>query len=114
MLYISNKLQYNTQDLHMPDISSKNIECQWVKIVLDKQRNVIIGNLYRPPQGNIQDCIDYLENVTERFNLTREDLFIMGDFNVDFLVKNENSFKFLNQFCIQPGLDAHIMESTHF
>ena len=114
MLYVSNKLQYITQDLQVFDISSKRIECQWVKLVLDKQRNVIIGNLYCPPQGNIQDCIDYLENITEHFDLTRNDLFIMGDFNVDFLTKNDNSSKLVTDFSIQLGLDMHIKDYTLF
>ena len=114
MLYISNKLQYTTRDLQMHDISSKNIECQWVRIVLEKQRNVIVGNLYRPWQGNVQDCIDYLENVTEQFDLTKEDLFIMGDFNIDFLTKSDNSYKLINEFCTQLGLDTCIKECTHF
>ena len=110
MLYINDKLQYTTHDLDILNISSQNIECQWVKW----GRNVIIGNLYRPPQGNVQNCIDYLEDTIEQFDLTKDDLFIMGDFNIDFLSKKDNSYKLLFQFCKQFGLDPHIKSSTHF
>ena len=114
MLYINNKLQYSTTGLQLYNVSCKNIECQWIKIILKNQRNVIIGNLYRPPQRNVQNCIHYLEGVIENFDLTKEDVFIMGDYNIDFLNKTDNSCKLITEFCKKSGLDTSIKLGTHF
>ena len=113
-LFISNKLKFTTHDVQPYNISCQNIECQWVKIILQKKRNVIIGNLYRPPQGNVQQCIDYLEGVLENMDLSKEDVFIMGDFNIDFSEKSNDATKSINEFCTQNGLDTCIKTATRF
>ena len=90
------------------------MECQWVKIILDNQRNVIIGNLYRPPQGNVQHCIDYLENVIETFDLSKFDVFIMRDFNIDFSDRDSEACKGMKGMCTQTDMETCIHETTHF
>ena len=45
-MYIKNDIHYSTHSMCMYNVSCKNVECQWVKILHDKQRNVIIGNIY--------------------------------------------------------------------
>ena len=41
---------YIKNDMNAYDVSCKNVECHWARIIQEKQRNVIIGNLYRPPK----------------------------------------------------------------
>ena len=38
--------------------------------------------LYRPPSGKIKPCIDYLRNI---FSHSTGEIWVLGDFNVDFL-----------------------------
>ena len=54
---------------------------------------MVIVNIYRPPQGNIELFIESLEIRLSNLNLDRVELFIMGDFNIDFLEKNNTNYK---------------------
>ena len=69
---------------------------------------------YIDPQGNAQACIDYLEGVIENIDTSKEDIFIMGDYNIDFNNKNDKSHKIMSEFCTQLGLDTCIKSDTHF
>ena len=62
----------------------------------------------------MKNFIDYLEGVFEHLDLAREDLILMGDFNIDFLDKNSQDFKLLNNLIKQTGLDILINKPTHF
>ena len=86
-LYINHNMNYSTHALSNYNVSCKNIECQWIKIIQEKQRNIVVGNVYRPPQGNVKNAVEYLEGVFELLDLEHEDLILMGDFNIDFLEK---------------------------
>ena len=113
-MYIKKSINYITLSLGTLDISCKNVECHWVKVMLEKQRNIIICNVYRPPQGNMKCFVEYMENVLENIDSEREDIIIMGDMNVDFLEKTGNDYKIINSFITQFGLDTCIKEPTHF
>ena len=49
--------------------SSKNIECQWVSIKQKHSKLILVGNLYRPPQGDMENLIQYLENVFDSIEI---------------------------------------------
>ena len=52
--------------------------------------------LYRPPNGKIKPCVDFLKTL---FSTTRYELWILGDFNVDFLDRNNvDRTKLLSMF----------------
>ena len=114
ILYIKHNINHTTQLVNMYNFSCLNVECQWVKIVQDKQRNIVLGNVYRPPQGNIKNFVDYLEGVFEQVNLDHEDLILMGDLNIDFLEKTSNDYKQIESLLRQVGMEIHIKEPTHY
>ena len=45
-----------------------------------------------PPQGNIDSFIDTLEENLENLDLNKIELFLMGDFNIDWSDKNNPNF----------------------
>ena len=81
--YIRKSLNYSENDNNNLNISSKDVEAQWISIQNTHLKTIIIGNLYRPPQGNITSFIEYLENSFDMFDLDKVELFLMGDFNID-------------------------------
>ena len=103
-MYIKHNINYSTHSLSIFNASCQNIECQWVKIIQENQRNIVIANLYRPPQGNVKKFVDYLEGVVENLDLDKEDLILLGDFNIDFLGKKSNDFKQIALLLGQIGL----------
>ena len=56
-LYIKSNLHSNDKDLEHLKCSSKHIECQWVSIKQNNCKFILVGDLYRPPQGNIDNFI---------------------------------------------------------
>ena len=71
------------------NISSPDLEVQFLEFVRKKARNVVFLNVYRPPNGKVDIMIDHLNlimaNISRR---NRKDIVIMGDFNV---IMNTNS-----------------------
>ena len=55
--YIKNTLSFTTNELAHLNPSNKDIEIQWIKIINPHSRNYIIGNTYRPPQGDPQTFV---------------------------------------------------------
>ena len=56
---------------------------------------------YRPPDGNIKSCIDYLKIV---FQACKSEIWILGDFNVDFLDRSCDSRSKFNTLFTSCGL----------
>ena len=84
-------------------ISNNNIECQWLEITNPNQRYFIFCNAYRPPQGDIDEFVTYLESCLKLLDFTTHDVFIIGDFNIDFLERQNPLKKKLKEFLAQTG-----------
>ena len=92
-LYICNGLDFSESSHSNLNISSRDIEMQWVSIKQPHSKLIVIGNLYRPPQGNIDTFTQVLENSLLQIDMTTTELYIMGDFNIDMM----NSQSIINQ-----------------
>ena len=111
-LYISNEI--TTKSLHLNDlnVSLVDIGCQWIEICHEKQKNVLIGNLYRPPSGDVDQFMVYIEQCIDEIDLRNKELIICGDVNIDTLDKKNNSTKKLVELLSQVGLVNYIKEPT--
>ena len=63
--------------------SSIDLESQWISINQPHSKQLIIGNIYRPPQGNIETFIEKMDFILSSFNLNRVEIIVMGDFDID-------------------------------
>ena len=111
-LFVNSKLHFCESTFAKYNSSNRNIECQWVSIMQPHSKQLVIGNIYRPPQGNIEAFIKYLEDILTEINLDRIELLLMGDFNIDFLDKNDTSYKKLLDLIKPLGLRQTIREPT--
>ena len=103
-LYVDNNLSsLDTKFAHL-HCSNKNIECQWVSISQNHSKLIVIGNMYRPPQGDIDVFIQFLEHSLENLELDRIELYLIGDFNIDFLDKKDPSYIKLSDLIKPLGL----------
>ena len=110
---------YVNKNLHSSDInfkrfncSNKYIECQWVSMKQNHNKLILIGNLYRPPQGDVDVFTQYIENVLDEIELDSIELFLMGDYNIDFLDKKDPKSKKLLDMIEPLGLRQLIKEPT--
>ena len=83
-LFISNDIVYKLR----PDLiifDSQIMESIFVEIIRPKQSNIIVGNIYRPPNSNLQMFIDNTNRIMAKITTEQKDSYLMGDFNIDLL-----------------------------
>ena len=85
---------------------------QWISIKQPHSKLILVGNLYRPPQGNIDNLIQKLENVFMEIDMTNTELYLMGDFNIDMMDSQSNVVKDFKSFTKTMGLRHFIKEPT--
>ena len=72
-----------------------NIEIQWVICKFKNLGNIIIGNCYRPPKGNITKFIDYMLNLSDELKKFKSvETYLLGDTNIN-LSENTNQSRLL-------------------
>ena len=113
-LYLSDHLNSSTVKYQSFDRSNNDIEIQWVEIMNENCKNFIIANGYRPPDGNVVHFLEYLELTLDSLDLTKNYLFLMGDFNIDFLDKRSENTKKLKSILKQYGIDQLINKPTRY
>ena len=113
-IYINNKLDFSDNDFSRFNTSTINLEAQWVSILQKPNKTILIGNLYRPPQGNASECIDLLENILTSINADKIEIILMGDLNLDLHDNNIRPAKELLSTLKQLGLRQLIKEPTRY
>jgi len=70
-----------------PDLtlSTTDFEALWVEMQNGSQHNMICGVIYRHPQGNMQNFMDFLNSTIEKIDRENTFCIILGDFNLDLL-----------------------------
>ena len=83
LTYLRNDLE-NYNIISNITTSDQNLESQWIEIKFQHQKNLIIANCYRPPNGSEDTALRTLNNNIEiSLNISNSEIFIMGDFNID-------------------------------
>ena len=114
MYYIREGLNSIPNVLPDLNVSTLDIECQCSEIVLPNQKNILFVNIYRPPQGNVDNFIKTLDQALEKINLNKKEIVMMGDFNIDFLDKPNKATKDMNRFISENGLIKLINKPTRY
>ena len=70
-MYIKNGLQYTEIHFSQYNTSSKDLESPWEAIYQKPNKIILIGNLYRPPQGDSNKCINILDNILSELDLQK-------------------------------------------
>ena len=98
-------------------MSTIDMEIQWITLIHPRMNKICIANLYRPPQGNIKKFCDQLENQinTVKNKYTHEpEIFILGDYNIDFLKPRDPNTKLLKWIEQSTGLKQQIKFPTRY
>ena len=94
--------------------ATETIECIFVEIVIDKQKNMIIGCIYRPPNSDINVFNEKMQNILEHkcFQKNKK-VSILGDYNINLLHHETHSptANFLNVM-LSNGLLPAISKPT--
>ena len=83
-LYISDQFIFSRRrDL---DISHDGIKTCWIEITRERQKNVLVGCVYRHPKGNLEFFRETLKKQLEQLNTKGHEVLVLGDLNMDFFL----------------------------
>ena len=83
--YIKSNIKYSDTEFMNLNVSSKDIEMQWLSISLPSVLQIVVVNIYRPPQGSYKDCCTVISDAFLKANLRENaEIYLMGDFNINF------------------------------
>ena len=94
--YVRNNICVSHAKFIDSNVSSKDIEVFWVSLIIPNCKKIIIGNVYRPPQGNVKSFCDTLDAKLECIKSNQGnnyEIFILGDFNINYNVTNSQDTK---------------------
>ena len=83
--YIRGDICFNSQNYLSDEIENISFD-----LLLPKTKPISIAIVYKPPTDN--HFLDYLSRGLNDFNLMENDLFILGDTNINILNNGENIF----------------------
>ena len=96
---------------HM-NAATAHVEAQWIKIHRPNCKNVVICNVYRQPTGELSRLTEYLDECLQSLNLAITEVYVLGDFNVNYQNKTSPDFKKLNFFVKAIGFSQLISNTT--
>ena len=96
------------------NIVTGDIETMWLLLDSPKQKKILIGIVYRSPDGRAIPTIDYLDNSLLSFDtiaITSE-ILVIGDFNIDYKKSTLPDCKYLKEFERNRHLKQYIKNPT--
>ena len=92
--------------------SSKDIEIQWLKIKRKNSKTILLGNIYRPPTGKVEQAIKIIEKGLNILQELNEEVIVLGDFNIDYKNKKSINYRKLKNFERSNSLEQKISTTT--
>ena len=99
IIYVKKELSKYTKLLYTASCISTNIEQLWICIEKPNVSAKLISNVYRPPSGKLSEGLKELsDSIDKAQSLSRGELTIVGDFNVNYNQRHSLPFKILKDF----------------
>ena len=99
-LYIHNTIQYKKrEDLTLAKTHYESTFVEIDKSIFKTNRNVIIGEIYKPPSTKIKSFNIELDKLLSKINKEKKYAFLMGDYNINTLSEiniSKHSQEFIN------------------
>ena len=111
--YVSEEFASMCEPLIELNRTDENVEALWTFIHRPNCKNVVVCNLYRPPEGNLKKALEYLDDCLKSLNVSKLNMFLMGDWNVNYKNKQSPGYTQLNFFSTSNGLTQHIVQSIY-
>nr|CAH7761459.1 unnamed protein product [Callosobruchus chinensis] len=106
LFYVKNDLKF---EIILTDMQSC-LEQLWIKIKIGT-KIYAFGVLYRPPKGNIIDCVEHLDGILSQLIFDCNGIIIIGDLNINMLSLDRGA-EYLNRFLDIYSLTQVVSEPT--
>ena len=114
-IYVQDEITVDTISLAHLNTSDGNMELQCIKLTPRNQKQYTIFNLYRPPNGNVSEFLSNLDDkLTDYIGLENNEIFLMGDFNLNYLDVNSINVNSLKSNMEVLGLSQIIDQPTRY
>ena len=95
------------------NVCSPDLEIQWLRLSLPRNRPTYVANVYRPPSGNIDNCLSLIENkILDIYAENPGDIVLMGDWNIDLFKQRDPATVKYKTFMKICGLSQVITTAT--
>ena len=112
-VYISDQIKFSDTKFKHLNESGPNLEMQWVALFLDHIRPIVVVNIYRPPQGDYKVACKQILEAFDKANMKdNTELYVMGDFNINYKDTKSPPCKELEFSMGSLGLRQLVKEST--
>lgn len=93
--------------------SNGTLEAQWVVINRPHNKKILLGNMYRPPEGSITHAFDLISKALDKVpNLHKYEMLILGDLNANDDKTNTPTYQCLRRFEAEYQIIQTINEPT--
>ena len=83
--YVGEGIKFSESKFDSLNISCADLKMQWIALDLENVRPIVVINVYRPPQGDYKTCCKLITEAVMTANLKdSSEIYLMGDFNIDF------------------------------
>ena len=93
------------------DLETNLLEATFVEVKIPKlnNKNIIIGNIYRPPSLSHSSFLEYVEDLLDRLEMENKTVILSGDFNYNLLdMRHDNHVlnfnNLLSAYCYFPTI----------
>ena len=94
-------------------LGCSDLEMQWVAVSINNVRPITVVNIYRPPQGDYKNACKLINEAFEKDNMKdNTDVFVPGDFNINFGNTSSRLFKELDFTMKSLRMTQFIREPT--
>ena len=71
------------EDLDTFTSDTESLFIEFDKMDAGTTKNVIVGVIYRPPNTNLDNFLDYIKDVLDRINKENKICYLTGDYNLN-------------------------------
>ena len=114
-IYTKDSIDVDPSAFKQLNVSNATIELQWVVITRPNTKKILLGNVYRPPDGHLSDAFRLISTALDQINdLPKFEVLVMGDFNADNLDKSSRAYRRIKGFETEHQLQQMIDKPTRF
>ena len=111
--YVKECISMNGYRYARLNCSTSDLEMQWVSLEVKNMRRIIVINIYRPPQGDYKKACKLIHEAIREANVKDNvELFLLGDFNINWNDKKSLATKELGITTAIWGLKPQIVGNT--
>ena len=111
-IYVAQKWADFTQCVSDRSYVTKDFEIVALTINKPNLKKMFVACIYKPPRGKVENLIKFISPQIDKYQKENHEIWILGDFNIDLLKRDNTMTVALNCFIKKSGLETIIKTVT--